>query len=598
MEKLKKILFIFISLFMCGKITTVNAEKNNGKLYEIYWQKAGVNVFAKDMLYGVMDYNGWMIVSSTDDKVYYCIEPEAEMYNESNAIESSHTIYRGEQIVSNTRLTNEMAKRVQLLAYYGYKYKNHTDKKWYGITQVMIWNTVIKNAYGNYKNTTWAFKESRYGNVNTNLYKKEMQELEDLVASHGKTPSFNNSTIKVGLGKEVEITDKNLSLNNFIIGKSSIANIRVNGNTLIIKGEKIGKETISLTNDVGLRDNYLAYVGEKQDLISRGEVDYIKASFNIEVEAGTLVLTKKDKETNSTTPQGDASLLNSVYEIFDENDNLIKEITIDKEKFTLDLPYGTYKIKEKIPPKGYKLNEDIITVTLSEDNKKQEIDLFDLVIKGTHIINKSKGGAGEKFTEEQDAIFQVTNAQGKIVGIIKTFKRGVGTIVLPYGKYKITQIKGTNNYSFIAPYEIVITKDNEEIEIDLNNIKYSKLVFEKQDSITKKTLPNTKIELYKEDGTLIFTGITDKNGRLEIENLPLGKYYILEKEAPKDYKLNKNKLFFEITDYGQVIKLVMEDEKITNPYTGDKILGYVVLSFISLFSLSTIYVTKIKHLQK
>ena len=38
------------------------------------------------------------------------------------------------------------------------------------------------------------------------------------------------------------------------------------------------------------------------------------------------------------------------------------------------------------------------------------------------------------------------------------------------------------------------------------------------------------------------------NGIIEIENLPAGKYYIEEIKAPAGYKLNKNKIYFEVDD--------------------------------------------------
>lgn len=560
MEKLKKILIgivAFFSLLFC-----VNAENNKGMLYEVYWQSSGVNVFAKDTLTGAMDYNGWMIVSSYDDKVYYCIEPELEMYNSSNAINGAYTIYRGEDISSNSRLTKEMAERVKLLAYYGYKYKGHTDKKWYGITQVMIWQTVIKNASGNYKNTTWSFKDSRYGNVNDNLYKNEVAELEKLVSNHRKKPSFDNTLVSLNIGQTITIKDDNKAISNFVLSKSNLVDINENGDELIITGKNIGRDTINLTNDIGLRTSYELYTSSMQDVISRGEVTYINSKFDVEVLGGVVTLFKKDKDSKTTEAQGDATLLNSKYNIYDMEDNLVKEIVIDKQGKEVSLPFGDYKIKEEIPPLGYTKSDKEYEFSLSKENDKISLDLYDLVIKGTHVINKSKGGAGEEFTSEVGAVFKVVNMKGEEVGKIKTFKRGVGTINLPYGKYKIIQEIGAEYYAYVEEYEINIDQDGIEIEVDLNNIKYSKLVFTKTDYSTNEALPDTLIEIYKEDDTLIYRGKTDKDGKIELPNLEIGKYYILEKEAPKYYKINEEKMYFEVLKHGEIIKCNMQDEKI------------------------------------
>ena len=41
-----------------------------------------------------------------------------------------------------------------------------------------------------------------------------------------------------------------------------------------------------------------------------------------------------------------------------------------------------------------------------------------------------------------------------------------------------------------------------------------------------------------------------------------GDYYILEKEAPEGYELNPERMYFSITEDGQVIKVNMKDSKI------------------------------------
>ena len=81
-----------------------------------------------------------------------------------------------------------------------------------------------------------------------------------------------------------------------------------------------------------------------------------------------------------------------------------------------------------------------------------------------------------------------------------------------------------------------------------------------------------------------------------IEELEYGKYYILEKEAPEGYQLNPEKMYFEITEDGQVIKSVMKDEKIVEvPNTGLSEINYDKVTPIIVIVLGAgliIYATK------
>ena len=61
---------------------------------------------------------------------------------------------------------------------------------------------------------------------------------------------------------------------------------------------------------------------------------------------------------------------------------------------------------------------------------------------------------------------------------------------------------------------------------------------------------------------ILISGRTDENGSISIKNISFGKYYILEKEAPDGYELNNEKMYFEVTTSGKIIKCNMKDHKI------------------------------------
>ena len=87
------------------------------------------------------------------------------------------------------------------------------------------------------------------------------------------------------------------------------------------------------------------------------------------------------------------------------------------------------------------------------------------------------------------------------------------------------------------------------------------LEFTKVDFSTGEVLSDTLIEIYNENNELVFSGRTNEEGKIVINELRYGKYYILEKEAPEGYELNDEKMWFEITEDGQIVKSEMKDHK-------------------------------------
>ena len=61
----------------------------------------------------------------------YCIEPFT-FFNDNSTYESTLNPYN---------LSQEQKTKIERIAHFGYGYKNHTDIKWYAITQMMIWET-------------------------------------------------------------------------------------------------------------------------------------------------------------------------------------------------------------------------------------------------------------------------------------------------------------------------------------------------------------------------------------------------------------------------------------------------------------------------
>ena len=115
-----------------------------------------------------------------------------------------------------------------------------------------------------------------------------------------------------------------------------------------------------------------------------------------------------------------------------------------------------------------------------------------------------------------------------------------------------------------------------------------------------KVIPDCEIEILDEEildenKQVLFRGKTDKNGVVEFEKLPYGKYFYREFNAPNGYILDERPFAFEIKENDEIIKAEMTNKPVekTPGYitTGDNSMVYIsILAVIMLISLIIIAV--------
>lgn len=191
------------------------------------------------------------------------------------------------------------------------------------------------------------------------------------------------------------------------------------------------------------------------------------------------------------------------------------------------------------------------------------VDVFAKVrFTGQKYYGSDKDGI---YKYEEDAEFELYDVNtDELITILKSNEDGIITYDFGFGTYMLHQIKGKEGYDFISDYEFTIDNSKtKEAVIFKNELITSDLEFTKTDFSTGELLPNTLIEIYNaETDELVFSGRTDSQGSISIKNIGYGKYYILEKEAPEGYELNTEKMYFEVTTRGEIIKCNMKDHKI------------------------------------
>jgi len=183
-------------------------------------------------LYMTMKHDGrtWhdyvsFIVRKSDMHHVYCIEPGV-------TINSSVKYVGTDDLSSITNFSEDQLTRVSLLAYYGYRYANHLDEKWYAVTQYLIWQTIGED-------WQFYFTNGLAGKELPNQFSAEMKELEELVADHYEVPDFGSYEFNLLLGSSLELIDELMVLNNFKI--ISETELLVNDNTLTFIANQVGQ---------------------------------------------------------------------------------------------------------------------------------------------------------------------------------------------------------------------------------------------------------------------------------------------------------------------------------------------------------------------
>ena len=325
-------------------------------------------------------------------------------------------------------------------------------------------------------------------------------------------------------------------------------------------------------------------INEKSNIISSDDFDKIlelrftnkevKGAIEIKKTGEKLVI-ENGKYTYETIP-----LPNVVFEVYDENNNLVGTITTDENGYArLDnLKLQKYTLKEVSSSLSHLIDNNVYKFELAYKDQYTPIitktfTLKNYLPKGTLEFTKTDYSTDKALP---NTVIEIYTEDDVLMGTYTTDDKGMVIIKdLPLSNDKRYYIleKQTSDSSYLLNEEKMYFEINENGEVIKANMKNEKikgsLEFTKVDLSTSNPIPNTKIEIYNADtDELIYSGFTDENGKIIIDNLEYGRYYIKEVEtASPDYILNTEKMYFEIRENGEIVKATMTNEKVEMPKT-------------------------------
>ena len=502
-----------------------------------------------------------VMVRNSDGQFVYCIEPGTPV--------SDGAVYPGQDYnqayVAN--MTEDQWRRIELLAYYGYGYGDHTDIHWYTVTQFMIWQ-VVPHGYDIF------FTDKLNGNRITK-YTNEINELNNLVNEHFKTPSFSNTTQEMNIGDTATFNDTNSVLSQFQVASSSKVSASISGNSLNVTANEVGDGSITLTKkDKNYSHPAIVYVHPtSQDIMMRGAYEPLNVKLTLHITGGKVSLKKVDMDTGLGIAQGDATLDGAVYGIYKEDGTRVGELkSVGGEYVTSDyLPsLGTFYLQEEEPSIGYELNETKYYFEITKEDLYPEVDVTEKVIERDLKIFKVYASDETGFlTGEPNVTFDIyLKSSGKKVTSITTDSKGYATATLPYGTYTIKQVTSTEDHEFVKDFEVTVNEsaDNPIYKLLANAEITAKLKVIKVDAETGNTIPvsGIKFKIFDVDKNEYVCQVTDKKQCVFETNeagilmtpLPLesGTYRLEEVDQKLDgYLWNEEALTFTIGDESELV---------------------------------------------
>lgn len=275
-----------------------------------------------------------------------------------------------------------------------------------------------------------------------------------------------------------------------------------------------------------------------------------------------LTVRKKDADTNSNVPQGDATLEGAQYRItYTNNDEKIENIvTTNKsgQAVLRNIPIGVLVTVEEIGvPLGYKLDSKVHTYITTTDTKELEYDLIpedftEEVMKGQIALHKQYETLDEP-ADEQGAEFDVYLKSAGSFDAAKETERdhittgadGMATTKdLPYGTYVVHQTKGGNGRQLVADFDVVISEDGKVYSYDLVNVQKNaqlKIVKTSEDGV----IEGIKFRVTRLEDNYSAEYVTNAAGEILTETLPI----YADKDGATKYQYRVEELDTEKT-YG------------------------------------------------
>ena len=327
-----------------------------------------------------------------------------------------------------------------------------------------------------------------------------------------------------------------------------------------------------------------------------------KLEFSNERQKVELSVEKQDAETGKTLKGATFGLYNkeaisSGDKVIVKADTLLQEITSNekgKAAFTLDLPLGRYYVKELQAPAGYVSSDEILefdatyqgqdvkTIKLKSVKKNQPTTVE--VTKADITTGTELDGASMSVLDKDGNVIDSWTSVKDSTHVIKRLQVGKTYILreelAPYGYLRATDVEFTISDTAevqkvkmedeVPVARLLVNKKGEFLD-SVSLLDNAKGMIEHLFNYVTGNLTDVTFNVYAAEAIRAADGVsadyyaadelvgsitTDGNGIAQMDNLPLGRYYIVEKETAHGYVLDNEPRYVDLTYRDQDTPLV------------------------------------------
>ncbi len=327
-----------------------------------------------------------------------------------------------------------------------------------------------------------------------------------------------------------------------------------------------------------------------------------------------VTVIKKDSETDEVLADAEFGLFTAA-DIYSADGSLILRAgsIVEMKKsdnkgmvvFNVDLPLGSYFVKELKAPAGYVKSDEVFKINVTEIPDDMKVYKASSIFENDRIkVDFTKTDITGNY-EIEGAKLSVIDKDGKIIETWTSGKETHRIEKLAIGNYTLREESAPYGYRIAEEVEFTILETGKIQKVTMKDgTPKGKIIINKTDEVTGKPIGGVEFEVRSETGEVMEILITDENGYAESQILAAfgykegkctgsQKYTIVETKVATGYKFDETE-YEVVFDYeGNAPEIITYTLDITNepddpdepdvPKTGD---NTPIHLYVAMFGLS------------